>query len=98
MIFCKDFLLLAMGEQGVWVANTAPVLRDRRVHLSARFRQVGSVQLTKTVGFEKRAGQEGGVFVLGQNSAEVVSYEWLSLEQIVLSAKARSTPARSAGL
>jgi hypothetical protein len=90
MIFCHDYLLLAMGEQGVWVANTAPVLRDRRVDLSARFRQVSAVQLTKAVGFEKRAGDQGGVFVLGRNSAEVVSYEWLSLEQIVVSAKARS--------
>jgi len=90
MIFCQDFLLLAMGEQGVWVANTAPVLRDRRIELSARFRPVTWVQLIKAVGFEKLAGQEDGVFVLGRNSAEVVSYEWLSFEQIVLSAKART--------
>jgi len=90
MIFCQDYLLLAMGEQGVWVANTAPVLRDRRIELSARFRPVTSVQLIKSLGFEKLAGQEGGVFVLGRNSAEVVEYEWLSLEQIVVSAKARS--------
>jgi hypothetical protein len=93
MIFCQDFLLLAMGEQGVWVANTAPVLRDRRIDLSARFRQVTSIQLTQAVSFEKRAGQEGGVFVLGRNSAETVSYEWLGLEQIVLSAKARTRSA-----
>jgi hypothetical protein len=93
MIFCQDYLLLAMGEQGVWVANTAPVLRDRRVDLSARFRQVASVQLTQAVGFEKKADQEGGVFVLGRNSAETVSYEWLGLEQIVLSAKARTRSA-----
>ena len=79
-----------MGEQGVWVANTAPVLRDRRIDLSASFRQVASVQLTKAVGFETRAGDQGGVFVLGRNSAEAVSYEWLSLEQILVSAKARS--------
>ena len=90
MIFCQDFLLLAMGEQGVWVANTAPVLRDRRIDLSARFRQVASVQLTKAVGFETPVGDQGGVFVLGRNSAEAVSYEWLSLEQILVSAKARS--------
>ena len=90
MIFCKDFLLLAMGEQGVWVANTAPALRDRRIDLSARFRPMTSVQLIKAVGFEKLAGQEGGVFVLGRNSAEAVSYEWLSFEQIMLSAKART--------
>jgi hypothetical protein len=97
MIFCNDFLLLAMGEQGVWVANTTPVLRDRRIDLSARFRQVGSVQLTKAVGFEKRTDEQGGVFVLGQTSTEAIAHEWLSLEQIVLSAKARAKSQRSAG-
>jgi len=82
MIFCKDWLLLAMGDKGVWVANTSPIIRDRRIDVAANFRKIHSIQQSKVFAFAKREGEDSGVFMIGLNQDESLNYEWLNLSSI----------------
>ena len=78
MMFCKDWLFLAMGNQGVWVADTKSILQDRRIGPAANFQQIPSVQLTNVFGFAKPAGEEAGVFAVGHNISGIADHEWHS--------------------
>ena len=82
MMFCKDWLFLAMGNQGVWVADTKSILQDRRIGPAANFQQIPSVQLTNVFGFAKPAGDEVGVFAVGHNVSWIADHEWHSLTAI----------------
>ena len=82
MVFCKDWLLLAMGKQGVWAVDTTSIIRDRQIGHAAVFRQIPSATLANVFGFAKAAGEDSGVFAVGHNIASIADYEWHSLSQL----------------
>ena len=81
MVFCGDFLFLAMGKEGVWAANTRDITVTRKIGSSSRFRKVRSRHLKNIFGFSKITGNLHGVFAVG-HTTEVADFEWHSLKDI----------------
>ena len=79
MMFCKEWLFLAMGAQGVWGADTTSILHDRNIGPAASFQRLPSKTLTNVSGFSRSADDEAGIFAVGHNIAGVTDYEWHDL-------------------
>ena len=80
MEFYCDFLFIATGINGIWMVDTRPIIKSRKIDRTNKFQKIQSTKLKSVNGFSRPTKLSGksGFFAIGLNESDVVDYEWHS--------------------